>query len=382
MNKKVMSFILLLVLGFSACGKNHVEYDFKVNFGDYEDKAYINEKLEEYSSETGIYVQAVYNDESVAVATVTEGAYSGFNEMGVKGYGLAFDKRLATELVGEANSEAFIEDMIEANHAEWTLLVAALNQYISHGGGGSVTLNGNEYTFIDKGTLTSELNGVYAVAGASSSEFGDNILNIAFQDVSFAAIGTTPEALRPILTNYVNLLDLMTSNMAGLYGSAIRGDDFTTSYYKLEAAEKIFMNGRAVFLPIDSSEAERLRELNANKFEHLTYIPLKISDSSAVPAMVDYSFGLKEGVEDSKVEEFVAWYCEQYEENNDPLSKSLITYVASDSLLQYDIEDENFEDWKDSVLASDEVEDYLSRPSWSEEDKTTFVQFMIDNWDK
>jgi raffinose/stachyose/melibiose transport system substrate-binding protein len=253
--------------------------------------------------------------------------------------GLAADRRVLAQLIGQEDPAEFISDLKAADQSEWSNFIALLSRYITYGSVSGFDLNHHSYQFAEeKGALVTELTGVFAASGADLSFLGRELLDrtLATTDpdvwtssagklaeeaaaadtaASGSALGlpdaavpasALPEANAPaidepdvsdpetesetepdlseadILTNsvfdaYIASLSEITQDIAGFYAPGVRGDDFISEEYYSEAkAKQIFASGRAVFTDVSDADFEIMKDLDAIQSKSLALFPLKI----------------------------------------------------------------------------------------------------------
>jgi hypothetical protein len=344
----ILCCILMLCTFLSACGDLRTEsdgviapetegsesYDFRFFFGSAEDPVMLSELVRTYEMETGIKVEAVFtepdNDDERAlwrslnandppvgycvsanantdnieadgfVATLSALGMTGdtsYIPYMYRGKGFAVDTRVIAELVGASLADALLEDLRSCSFGEWANFVAQLSAYINYSVAAEFMLNGRLYVFAqEKGELSGELNGVFAVQGAEPSVYGNTLFEVALSTTDLAAWESarslaTPEAitvLSPGLNAYIACLDNITSNASGRFAPAIRGKDFVKKeYYSAENAMRIFSEGKALFILADSNDYADFAAIDAAKAGHLALIPVKMPyEENGLPATV------------------------------------------------------------------------------------------------
>jgi hypothetical protein len=196
------------------------------------------------------------------------------------------------------------------------------------------------------------------------------------------------DVMNPALSTYVNGLDLITSYLSGSYSSGIRGSDFLSEdYYSKKMTNAMFMDGKAVFSIIDSSEYEELSAINKEKSTTLEYLPIKLPYSSSLnqslPTTISYYLYINSKVSDEikqQALDFISWYNKKDEETMNPLDRSLKSYVDTAHTMEYKFKSEAVSGWEEELLDATGFKSYLTRAVWSDEYKDEIKQYMMRTW--
>ncbi len=451
-NKRLIAFILILCLTtglFTACGsepaeEEEIDYDFSVFFGGMDDAIEIDAMLTEYEKTTGIKINPIIisenEDNNRALKSIlgdedSPAAYAASSDEGLEwlsgggfiadfatidpdvqgnnlpykmdGYGFAYDRTMFTEMFGKDSATQLISDLRKADYQEWTIFVDALNNYINNRLSENFSIGGNVYKFPgEKGKLTKDMNGVFALPGADSNVYGYNVINPVMQTVDLSAwegaknelSGSALQTLNPALTTYTDGLDLMTSYLCGDYSSGIRGTDFINGeYYSNEQTESMFMTGKSMFAIIDSREYTKLEEMNAKKALSLEYLPIKMPYdaslggkssegavlNSSIPAEIAYSLYVN-GNHPKEIQkealDFILWFTAQEDKWVNSLSASIKTYVKSNSILDYDYAHDELASWEEEIFGEKGVRVFLRKELWNQEYKNEMKLYLTKTW--
>lgn len=210
----------------------------------------------------------------------------------LEGYGYILDRNMFSDLFGESDVDLLIDDLKKCSYTEFEGFVAAVDTYISAPSAAEITLNGNKYGFSEeKHGRAASLTGVFSLAAESTAPL-ERLLSTALAakfktryDVMTATDETVSD-MEPIISAYMEVLDLHTSHIAGAKGNLQRGDEFVGGDYNYSTAIDIFTKGNALFYPGGTSEIESM-ELSSEGFgKNLDIIPMKLplsdSDITAV----------------------------------------------------------------------------------------------------
>ncbi len=211
---------------------------------------------------------------------------SGIGSYGIplmlEGYGYIIDKDMFSALFGAENSEKLIDDLRTCSFTEFEGFVAAADTYISAPSAAEITVNGNKYTFeAEKTGKAKNLTGVFSL-NSESTRVMEHLLSAALAakfasryEVMTASEETVSE-MEDILEAYAEVLDLHTSNIAGVEGSIGRGEEFTGGDYNYSTSVDLFTRGNALFYPGGTSDAADFEESAEGFGKNLDIIPMKL----------------------------------------------------------------------------------------------------------
>jgi hypothetical protein len=330
---------------------------------------------------------------------------------GLQGRGIAFDEAVIAAFFGAGAAENFFEDCGRASWQEWAALVEAMELYLKAPSPARVSLGGRTYSFLpEKAAALEDLTGIFAFAGAGFKALGDHIMNAALSR-AFVTAGAltaktaalTPadsEELREAFSAYTGALDLFTSHLAGLYGAGVRGEDFiAAANYDRKQANRIFMEGKAVFMPCDSALLSELSALDAVKAARLRLLPVKLPDGEAeegddraafvncsIPVKVSWYYcvnGVAAAADPelaAKAAQFLLWMEGWVAGRENAMSLSLWSYVKEGRLLGF-LFDAAPENWRYAVFGEEGVRSWLRKELWAEEDREALADYLLRAWD-
>ncbi len=346
----------------------------------------------------------------------------------VEGYGYIVDTRMIDALFGEDSAEDFLEDAKEASYEEFQNLVVAVDAYIKNGTPSSVVLDGETYTLrSEKTELSSNLTGVFAVAGAEKWTYGDHMVNVAlnavFDNPAVAAAATDAQiaSLKGPLIAYAKALDFKTSYAAGRGGALTRGADFintTTANY--DSAVQIFAESKALFIKQGNWAYTNIEKINADIVKTLDFIPVKLPVTDAdvtssvgtaeqlnrsISVYVPNYYAINAKATDEQKQtamDFLVWlntsesgqkfvtedmafvpYNADHQNitTDNSLSNSIIRYMKSGDVISnpYGGAPVN---WSGDTLGLEIMEKYLTKENWTEEDYEAIADYGISKWNE
>lgn len=202
----------------------------------------------------------------------------------IEGYGLIANKQMIKDVFELDTVDSFISDYKEATYEEFESLVVAIDNYIK-GEVGTCTLNGVTYTTSgEKTSITQELNGVFAVAGAEKWTYGNHYGNYAISTVFntmydvWEAKEEEIEKLKNPLVKSLEELEFLTNYTAGQKGAISRGPEYinsTTNGY--DQAVQTFANGKAFFIKQGNWIYSNVAQVNKEVADNLTMLPMKVN---------------------------------------------------------------------------------------------------------
>lgn len=358
---------------------------------------------------------------------LTDGSGSSYGiPYNVEGYGLIADTRMICDVFGLDSADTFITDYQSATYEEFETLVTAIDDYINGTGNETITLSGNNYTTVaQKTSVTENLNGVFAIAGAEKWTYANHYVNYAlnavFPDYTSTAAATEEEldALEEPLTKSIQELDFLSSYTAGPTGAVERGSEYINSTVTgYDQAVQTFSEGKAFFIKQGNWIYSNVESVDAEKAASLTMLPMKMnfesSDitaegmtveklNSSIPEFVSqyYVINAKATEEEQALaEDFLLWLytsetgldyivnkfafvpfnADSDTELENPLSNALISYMQSDLVLGNDF-DAFPESWGVNTVGTLIQETLFTDPDpWDENTIRSGVQDAIQNW--
>lgn len=343
----------------------------------------------------------------------------------VEGYGYIIDTKMVDALFGEENTEKWLEDFKTATYDEFEALVIAADDYIQNGTAGTVQLSGNAYTFQpEKNEISSQLNGVFAVAGAEKWTYGDHMSNFALNavlDSLSAAQNATDEQvdeLKSPLEKSIQVEDLMTSHAAGAKGALKRSPDFinsTTSGY--DQAIQIFADHKSIFIKQGNWVYSNIEKINQEIVKTITMLPVKMPFTQedikvsgmtvekfnrSVPEFVPSYYAINkkaEPEEQEKAEQFLYWLNTSKEgqdfiindfafipftadasvEFENPLNNALIGYLREGNVLSNPFNGAP-PTWGQEVYGKILMEQYFIKEDWEADSYEKIADECISQW--
>lgn len=319
----------------------------------------------------------------------------------------------------------WLEDFKTATYDEFEALVTAADDYIKNGTGGTVQLSGNEYTFQpEKNEISSQLNGVFSVAGAEKWTYGDHMSNFALNavlDSLSAAQNATDEQvdeLKTPLEKSIQVEDLMTSHAAGAKGALKRSPDFinsTTSGY--DQAIQIFADHKSIFIKQGNWVYSNIEKINPEIVKTITMLPVKMpftqedikipgmtveKFNSSVPEFVPSYYAINkkaEPEEQEKAEKFLYWLNTSKEgqdfiindfafipftadasvEFENPLNNALIGYLREGNVLSNPFNGAP-PTWGQEVYGKILMEQYFIKEDWEPDAYEKIADECISQW--
>jgi raffinose/stachyose/melibiose transport system substrate-binding protein len=339
----------------------------------------------------------------------------------VEGYGYIVDKAMLNSLFGTDPSA----DIQAATYAEWENFVKTLTSWIKMPSAMNVTFNNKTYTLAaSKDALSSKLNGVFAVMGSEKWTYGDHLINVAINSVfdsSRAAASATDEQVAQLekpFMKYAQVIDLMTSNLAGANGPAQRGQDLVSSAkFGYDQAVQIFAQSKALLLKQGNWAYGNIEGVDADMASRLEFLPVKMpyeaSDvkvnksvaqlNSAIPVFVPNYYAVNALVSDSQKElayDFLYWLNNSETGKNyiinefnfipynaDPatttvpnsLGNSIISYIDSDNTISAPYNGSPA-GWSGDVVGKKVMEEYLTKLNWNSSDYKAIADYAVQQW--
>lgn len=339
----------------------------------------------------------------------------------VEGYGYIVDKEMIAALVGEDNVDSFIEKYKTATYDEFADFVEKVNAYIKDGKGNDFALSGQTFSLLaEKNEKAEKLEGVFSVAGSEKWTYGDHLINIPIDSVFpnvAAAVNATDEQLDKLynpMVAYAKTLDLITSHAV-----SERGPEFinsTTNGY--DAAVANFANGKTLFIKQGNWCYTNIKNANSEIVDTLTILPIKMPFeqgdiavdgltvehmNSSIPVFCGNYYVLNKQVSQHELEEaqkFLVWLNTSEEGqhyvteemafipyNADPAT-TVLGNSLSDCIIGYMSEGNTLTNayagaparWATEVFGLKIMEEYLTKPEWTEQDYEDIANYTIASW--
>lgn len=342
----------------------------------------------------------------------------------VEGYGYVFDKKLMGELFENADVEKLVADLKVSDYETFRKFTDAVDGFIKGTTGGTVTINGNTYTFAsDKTELTKQLTGVFVEAGAEKWTYSDHFManipiNAVFESYSDALYTDAKqmEKAKSAIVKAMGVLEYNTAHAAGESGANVRGPEFvnttTGSYdYSLE----LFAGHKGLFIKQGNWIYPNLVKLNKDIVSDLDMLPIKMpfkdedihvkgrdvdTFNKSIPVFIPNYFTINKNVGEEKIkaaEDFLVWlYTSKRglkflkEESgfimyNDPtatnspnsLNNAIVQYLGNNTLSNpYNAAPGNFLE----EIGNDLKENYMTKEKWDEKTYPDFADRYIKTW--
>ena len=344
----------------------------------------------------------------------------------VEGYGLIADKQMICDVFGLDSADDFISDYRSANYDEFEKMIDAVDDYINDKGGETITLNGNEYvTATGKTDTTSQMNGVFAIAGAEkwtyANHYTNYALNAVFPNYTATANATSEQVdeLEEPMVKMIQELDMLSQHTAGPNGKVERGSEYINSTVTgYDQAVQTFAEGKAMFIKQGNWVYSNIKGVDEEKATRLTMLPMKVnlddSDITADGVTVDslnhsipefvsqyYVINAKATEEEQKTaEDFLAWLytsetgkdyivnqfafvpfnADGTTELDNPLSNDLIYYMTNNAVLGNDF-DAFPESWGLNTIGKTIQEQlFTNADTWDEQVIRSGVKDALASW--
>ncbi len=344
----------------------------------------------------------------------------------VEGYGYLVDPKMIASLFGGDKHRSALHDLQLCSYDEFSLFIDALSAYITAGVNSEFTLNGKNYSFAEsKGELSENLNGVFSFAGGNEKISGSYLMNpilaSIFSSPAFAYIAndSSTDQLSSGLMRYVEVLDLITSNIAGEDRLLNRGDEFISSSKNSSAqAIKNFVNGKSLFLLASTKDYENISIFNSLVSNRCVFVPIKmpitefdvalsgnsmgknINKSLTVFAPLYYCINAKSSDKEKKAaQEFLVWLrtsdlAEKYvipeldyvpydiEDGSvvdNPLERSMIDYMNENKTIP-GIFLGAPNSWCNETMGKYIVNNLFSKSFWTLDDYEQLANYGIEKW--
>jgi raffinose/stachyose/melibiose transport system substrate-binding protein len=362
-----------------------------------------------------------------SIRLTTDGNTSFGIPYNVEGYGYIVDVKLLGDIFGQDQVTNLTADIRAAVYDEWAALVTALDNWIKNPAPARLTLNGNTYNFAaSKSGLAVNLTGVFAVMGAEKWTYGDHFINVALNAIFTSpndANNATEEKLRAgkgAFVDYAKALDLKTSHLAGKNGPAQRGQDFVSSAnFGYDQTVQIFADSKAVFFKQGNWAYGNIAGVNPEMAERLVFLPVKMPFKPAdivrtdgmtveklnrsIPVFVPNYYAvnkLSSDTEKKHAYDFLVWLNTSSSGrhyvvdefafipyNADPavttvpnsLGNSIISYMKSGDIIAAPYHGAPAS-WSGDVVGLRVMENYLTKPQWTEGDYNDIADYAITEW--
>ncbi|MDR0854698.1 MAG: hypothetical protein LBN34_10065 [Clostridiales Family XIII bacterium] len=441
--------IVMMASSFAACRGGEeievVESDFSVYLGNTLDPITVQSVIDRFEAETGLTVEPVYTDvaaepnsnlkrsiksgDPVAAFLAAEGEeLDGLIEESFlatieddardvhslvdgnriaqswRADGLISDSEVLRDLFGLPDAVELISDIQASSYEEFADFVIKLDEYISIGTPNVVNFAGKPYGFAEAKTAeTAKLTGVFALSGADKTILGSRLMNVVLSEIdqeTWIQAKSLPdeeaiEKIGPGMDVYLNTLDLLTSHLAGLFASGIRGDSWTSSKnYSVGEVEKIFMKGKAVFTFDSMGNSESFSKIDPAKADTLVLLPVKLplgdlaipdgKANSEIALTPKTSFAINAEVPEeiqAAALKFVEMLDETLLVDATSLEKSAESYWISGNYFPYNSESEEIRKYlKDSFKKNNELATFFATGDWTPEARDLIRLQLITAW--
>lgn len=338
----------------------------------------------------------------------------------IEGYGYIVDTKMLAALFGEDKVDTFLGAYKTATYDEFEAMVLAATDYIKNDALGTVTLSGQNFTFLEKNGISEKLQGVFSMAGSQTWTYGDHLINVAvdgaFEDAGAAKDATAEQvdAAKAMFEAYAQVLDLKSSNATIERGPELINT--TTSGY--DASVQNFADGKALFLKQGNWAYTNIIGFNAEIGESLTFLPIKlpVTDdmiqadgltadymNQSIPVFVPNYYLINKKATDAEreaAEQFLVWLntTEQGQKfvledmafipyNADPAVTSA-GYSLGDSILEYVAAGKTLtnayagcpDSWTGDTVGNYVMENYLNQAEWPENAYEDIADYAISTW--
>ena len=440
-------FVILMPTLLSGCTSEPVRltpmksgnYDISIFFGSVQDPIVIDEMINKYNKDSGISIEAIVSDnlkqdkrylnrllesdnppvgfvvadEEQLNNIIQEGRIKNLLDIDegisiekypykIDGYGLIIDKRLIPEIAEGSSVDNFTTDLIAADYNEWSAFVSNLGAYIYNDATSAYKLNGNEYTFPEKkGALISEVNGTFAISGSDYTTINTKLLNVIFSNIDLEPLDGNLEHEKPVVGEgfdaYFEVLDTMTSNIAGRFAAGIRGKDFVDEKkFSRSQVLEIFGKGKSVFTIAASEDYEELRNIDAEKAMNLAMIPIKIPTTadvilesndgrlinSSIPLTSSYYLYANAGTDakqQTMLVDFIKWLSIYDADDNNSLEADVLKYLERGDVAPFLIEG-SLASFVERIEKDRLLNEFLVTAVWDSKIYSNFIDLLNNTW--
>jgi raffinose/stachyose/melibiose transport system substrate-binding protein len=385
--------------------------------------------IEDLNTVSNTAFAALVADIAPSLRLTTDGKTSYGVPYNVEGYGYIVDQLLLADIFGPSQVPSLLTDITDASYDEWVRLIETLDAWIKSPTALTLTLSGNPYTLEpSKIGLAEHLTGVFSVMGAEKWTYGDHFINVALNAVFTSpndAYTATDEKIRSAhgaFLDYAAALDLKTRYLAGKNGPAQRGQDFVSSAnFGYDQAVQLFADNKAVFFKQGNWAYGNIAGINQAQAERLSFLPVKMpfkpqditrTDgmtverlNRSIPVFVPNYFAVNKMATDEEKKaayDFLVWLNtsptgQRYliEEfafipyNADPattrvpnsLGNSIISYMQRGDIIAAPYHGAPGS-WSGDVVGLRIMENYLTKPVWTETDYQDIANYAVDQWIK
>lgn len=346
----------------------------------------------------------------------------------LEGYGFVVDPKMLSSLFGGDKYRKVINDLKSCTYEEFNYFVEALNSYISSGAISEFKLNEKDYTFLEAGRgLSKNLKGVFSFSGSNSKIFGSYIMNPILASVfslpsdAYNAGEDEINSLENPISKYVELLDFISSNVAGETSKLNRGSELiSTSKNSTAQSIKNFVKGKSVFLIATTKDYENMSIFDSLAAKRCIFIPFKVpitdydldSSGKSLDKNLNKSLGINvpryfcinsraTDHEKKVAQDFLVWYASSdlakkyivsefgYVPYNiddgsildNPLERSMIDYIKENKFLP-PVFSGAPKSWPDDIMGKYVVNSLLNKSYWNYEDYENTSKYAIDEWKK
>ena len=344
------------------------------------------------------------------------------------GYGYLVDRDMLSDLFSSSNIDPLIDDLKNSTYSEFENMVKIINNYIKNNISSDVTLNGNNYSlsFSKKGNCKSLID-VFSFPGSDVKSYGQFLSNVALNAVlsnaneAYNMQDTKLNLMKNPLINYAKVIDLETSYTASQDNSLKRGKDFIDENINgYEKSLEEFLNGKSLFLRDGSFSNLNIHSLNAQVYDRLIFIPIKLplndediavpnitaSDiNSSLTAYISLYYGINNNSDDLNKklsQDFLVWLSTSttarnylikelkviipydYKNSNldnDTVNSSVLSYLEQGKTLN-PIFKGTPRLWANETLAQHIKENYLTKLEWTTQTYNEISDYGINKYNE
>jgi raffinose/stachyose/melibiose transport system substrate-binding protein len=344
----------------------------------------------------------------------------------IEGFGFLIDPKMLSSLFGGDKYRAVITDLKACTYDEFASFVNAVKLYITNENVFTFNLNGNPYQLLSKKSgLSENLKGVFSFSADNLQNIGGYLLNPALSAIfstsgeANCAVADQIDLLMDPFMRYAEMLDLVTSSVAGKDTGLIRGEDLLDKT-KNNSTQTIknFASGKSLMMLATNTMYDKIALYNSSMANRSIFIPIKtpileqditaknitdkkINSSITVFVPSHYVINAKASEQEQiEAQKFLVWLCKSelaYKyvaqefryipfDTTEPdstidnsLSKSMIDYFSAAHVLPGAFRGTP-KGWIEDKFAKYIVDNYLSLSEWSYNDYQKIADYGIKSW--